>query len=110
MLVFMIQTIVMPGKKERKVHSLFHFLCSILVIFYFVYKWQSGGEASIVAELVEVEENDTQKMQTIRAPPIITINKSAAYALYELTYIRVKPCHFTDAPLFHLYLFIYSVK
>ncbi|KAM0945411.1 putative generative cell specific-1/HAP2 domain-containing protein [Dioscorea sansibarensis] len=48
----------------------------------------SGGEASVVAELVEVEENDTQKMQTIRSPPVITINKSAAYALYELTYIR----------------------
>nr|XP_010940961.1 protein HAPLESS 2 [Elaeis guineensis] len=48
----------------------------------------SGGEASIVAELVEVEENDTQKMQAIRAPPVITINKSAAYALYELMYIR----------------------
>ncbi|XP_020114821.1 protein HAPLESS 2 isoform X1 [Ananas comosus] len=48
----------------------------------------SGGEASIVAELVEVEENDTQKMQTIRSPPVITINKSAAYALYELMYIR----------------------
>ncbi|KAJ0964135.1 hypothetical protein J5N97_029257 [Dioscorea zingiberensis] len=48
----------------------------------------SGGEASLVAELVEVEENDTQKIQTIRAPPVITINKSAAYALYELTYIR----------------------
>lgn len=50
---------------------------------------QSGGEASIVAELVEVEENSTEKMQTIRSPPVITINKSAAYALYEITYIRV---------------------
>ncbi|URD72668.1 Male gamete fusion factor [Musa troglodytarum] len=48
----------------------------------------SGGEASIVAELVEVEENDTQHMQTIRSPPIITIKKSAAYAVYELIYIR----------------------
>ncbi|XP_078178775.1 protein HAPLESS 2-like isoform X1 [Carex rostrata] len=48
----------------------------------------SGGEASIVAQLVEVEQNDTQTMQTIRSPPVITINKSAAYALYELTYIR----------------------
>ncbi|KAG0493562.1 hypothetical protein HPP92_004556 [Vanilla planifolia] len=48
----------------------------------------TGGEASIVAELVEVEENDTQKMQAIRVPPIITINKSAAYALYELSYLR----------------------
>jgi hypothetical protein len=42
-----------------------------------------------VAQLVEVEQNDTQTMQTIRSPPVITINKSAAYALYELTYIRV---------------------
>lgn len=50
---------------------------------------QSGGEASIVAELVEVEENSSSKMQTLRIPPVITINKTAAYALYELTYIRV---------------------
>lgn len=55
----------------------------------FFWIWQSGGEASIVAQLVEVEQNDTQTMQTIRSPPVITINKSAAYALYELTYIRV---------------------
>ncbi|KAK6117097.1 hypothetical protein DH2020_049142 [Rehmannia glutinosa] len=27
-------------------------------------------------------------MRTLRIPPVITINKSAAYALYELTYIR----------------------
>ncbi|KAJ3692722.1 hypothetical protein LUZ60_011817 [Juncus effusus] len=47
----------------------------------------SGGEASLVAKLVEVQENDTQKLR-IRDPPIITINKSAAYAVYELTYIR----------------------
>ncbi|XP_077211226.1 hapless 2 isoform X2 [Tasmannia lanceolata] len=51
----------------------------------------SGGEASIVAELVEAEENRTQKMQTLRAPPVITVNKSAAYALYEITYIRDVP-------------------
>lgn len=50
---------------------------------------QSGGEASIVAELVEVEKNSTSKMQTLRIPPVITVNKTAAYALYELTYIRV---------------------
>ncbi|XP_022720021.1 protein HAPLESS 2 [Durio zibethinus] len=48
----------------------------------------SGGEASIVAEIVEVEDNSTNKMQTLRIPPVITVNKSAAYALYELTYIR----------------------
>lgn len=50
---------------------------------------KSGEEASIVAEIVEVEENSTQKMQTLRIPPVLTVNKSAAYALYELTYIRV---------------------
>ncbi|KAM5572577.1 protein HAPLESS 2 [Rosa sericea] len=48
----------------------------------------SGGEASIVAEIVEVEENSSKKMQTFRIPPVLTVNKSAAYALYELTYIR----------------------
>ncbi|KAK3001970.1 hypothetical protein RJ639_020500 [Escallonia herrerae] len=51
----------------------------------------SGREASIVAELVEVEENSTAKMRTLRVPPVITVNKSAAYALYELTYIRDVP-------------------
>ncbi|KAJ8766162.1 hypothetical protein K2173_021679 [Erythroxylum novogranatense] len=48
----------------------------------------SGGEASIVAEIVEVEENSTNNMQNLRVPPRVTVNKSAAYALYELTYIR----------------------
>ena len=43
----------------------------------------------MVAEVVEVEENSTDKMQTLRIPPLITISKTAAYALYELTYIRV---------------------
>ncbi|KAL5748675.1 hypothetical protein ACOSP7_025719 [Xanthoceras sorbifolium] len=51
----------------------------------------SGGEASIVAELVEVEENSTQNMRTLRIPPVLTINKSASYVLYELTYIRDVP-------------------
>ncbi|KAL5098895.1 hypothetical protein RYX36_003222 [Vicia faba] len=51
----------------------------------------SGGEASIVAELVEVEENSSTKMQTLRIPPVITINKTVAYAVYELTYIRDVP-------------------
>lgn len=50
---------------------------------------QSGREASMVAEVVEAEENSTNHMRTLRVPPVITINKSAAYALYELTYIRV---------------------
>ncbi|KAH7864143.1 hypothetical protein Vadar_026305 [Vaccinium darrowii] len=48
----------------------------------------SGGEASIVAEIVEVEENSSTNMRTPRIPPVITVNKSAAYALYQLTYIR----------------------
>ncbi|XLR22476.1 hypothetical protein S83_050376, partial [Arachis hypogaea] len=52
---------------------------------------QSGGEASIVAELVEVEENSTTKMQTLWIPPIITVNKSATLALYQLSYIRDVP-------------------
>ncbi|KAG8057481.1 hypothetical protein GUJ93_ZPchr0002g26555 [Zizania palustris] len=49
----------------------------------------SGGEASLVAQVVEVEENGTHKMNIIRdTPVVITINKSEAYALYDLTYIR----------------------
>lgn len=56
--------------------------------------FQSGSEASIVAEIVEVEENSTSKVQTLRIPPVITVNKSAAYAVYELTYIRVWNSHF----------------
>ncbi|RWR84966.1 Generative cell specific-1 [Cinnamomum micranthum f. kanehirae] len=51
----------------------------------------SGGEASLVAELVEAEDNTTNKMQTLRNPPVITVNKSAAYALYEITYLRDVP-------------------
>ncbi|KAF8049716.1 hypothetical protein N665_2139s0004 [Sinapis alba] len=51
----------------------------------------SGGEASIVAEIVEVEDNSSSNMQTVRIPPVITVNKSAAYALYDLTYIRDVP-------------------
>ena len=50
---------------------------------------QSGREASMVAEIVEVEENSSSNMRTLRVPPVITVNKSAAYVLYELTYIRV---------------------
>ena len=45
---------------------------------------QSGGEASLVAQVVEVEENYTQAMKTVRDPPVITINKSATYALYDI--------------------------
>ncbi|XP_042950899.1 protein HAPLESS 2 isoform X2 [Carya illinoinensis] len=52
---------------------------------------KSGGEASIVAEVVEVEENSTNMMQTLRIPPVLTVNKSAAYAMYQLTYIRDVP-------------------
>ncbi|XP_031091603.1 protein HAPLESS 2 isoform X2 [Ipomoea triloba] len=47
----------------------------------------SGNEASMVAEIVEVEE-DATNMRTLRSPPVITVQKSSAYALYELTYIR----------------------
>lgn len=43
-----------------------------------------------MAEIAEVEENATNLMETVRVPPVITINKTAAYALYELTYIRVR--------------------
>ncbi|KAL4602719.1 hypothetical protein ACB092_10G074500 [Castanea dentata] len=51
----------------------------------------SGGEASIVAEIVEVEDNSSSNMQTLRIPPVLTVNKSAAYAMYQLTYIRDVP-------------------
>ncbi|KAL0542233.1 hypothetical protein IC582_022329 [Cucumis melo] len=51
----------------------------------------SGGEASIIAEIVEVEENSTNKMQTLRTPPVLTVSKSPAFVLYELTYIRDVP-------------------
>lgn len=54
---------------------------------------QSGGEASIIAEIVEVEENSTNKMQTLRTPPVLTVSKSPAFVLYELTYIRVIPTY-----------------
>nr|XP_009630067.1 protein HAPLESS 2-like [Nicotiana tomentosiformis] len=50
----------------------------------------SGNEASLVAEIVEVEDNSSTNMRTLRVPPVVTINKSAAYALYELAYIRVR--------------------
>ena len=43
-----------------------------------------------MAEIVEVEENATDNnMRTVRDSPVITVNKSAAYAQYHLTYIRV---------------------
>lgn len=64
-------------------------VCALFVYWSCFLMPQSGGEASIVAELVEVEKNSTSKMQTLRIPPVITVNKTAAYALYELTYIRV---------------------
>jgi hypothetical protein len=49
---------------------------------------QSGGEASLVAQVAHV--NDTEQTKTIRNPPVITVNKGAVYALYALNYIRVK--------------------
>uniref|UniRef100_A0A0E0B5I9 Generative cell specific-1/HAP2 domain-containing protein n=1 Tax=Oryza glumipatula TaxID=40148 RepID=A0A0E0B5I9_9ORYZ len=49
----------------------------------------SGGEASLVARVAEVEENGTEAGEMpIRDPLIITINKSEVYALYDLTYLR----------------------
>ncbi|TXG50979.1 hypothetical protein EZV62_023503 [Acer yangbiense] len=33
-----------------------------------------GRKASIVAEVMEVEENSTQKMRTLRIPHVLTIN------------------------------------
>lgn len=62
----------------------------ITLCFFFVTTKKSGGEASIVAEIVEVEDNSNSNMKTVRIPPVITVNKSAAYALYDLTYIRVR--------------------
>lgn len=59
-------------------------------MFFSVTTNKSGGEASIVAEIVEVEDNSSSNMKTVRIPPVITVNKSAAYALYDLTYIRVR--------------------
>ncbi|KAH6803886.1 hapless 2 [Perilla frutescens var. frutescens] len=38
----------------------------------------------MVAEIVEAEENSTIHMRAIRVPPVITIKKSAAYALMSL--------------------------
>ena len=45
-----------------------------------------------MAEIVEVEDNSSSNMQTLRIPPVLTVNKSAAYAMYQLTYIRVWNC------------------
>lgn len=66
-------------------------LCSSILFFSCMVSWwtKNGGEASIIAEIVEVEDNSSSNMQTVRIPPVITVNKSAAYALYDLTYIRV---------------------
>ncbi|XP_035843590.1 protein HAPLESS 2-like isoform X1 [Helianthus annuus] len=51
----------------------------------------SGKEASIVARVDEVEEKSDDTIKTLRDPPVITVYKSAAYALYDLTYIRDVP-------------------
>ncbi|KAK6783268.1 hypothetical protein RDI58_021065 [Solanum bulbocastanum] len=64
----------------------------------------SGNEASLVAEIVEVEENSSSNMRTLRVPPVITINKSAAYALYELTYIRNDGTMLVDGHWSHCYI------
>ncbi|KAF9607347.1 hypothetical protein IFM89_033935, partial [Coptis chinensis] len=47
---------------------------------------ESGGEASIVAEIVQTE--NATSMRTLRIPPTITVNKSEVYAIYDLSYIR----------------------
>ncbi|MED6119173.1 Transcriptional activator [Stylosanthes scabra] len=79
-------------KCEKNSHSDGNLNCTTkIVVNMAVPSGSSGGEASIVAELVEVEENSTNKMQTLRIPPIITVNKSAAFALYDLSYIRDVP-------------------
>ncbi|KAF9599438.1 hypothetical protein IFM89_037204 [Coptis chinensis] len=49
----------------------------------------SGGEASIEAQLVEAENAST--IHSLRIPPNITINKSAVYAIYELSYLEDVP-------------------
>ncbi|KAK9059279.1 hypothetical protein SSX86_021898 [Deinandra increscens subsp. villosa] len=51
----------------------------------------SGKEASIVAQVDEVEEKAADSIKTLRDPPVISIIKSAAYAQYDLTYIRDVP-------------------
>ncbi|TVU08856.1 hypothetical protein EJB05_42276, partial [Eragrostis curvula] len=48
----------------------------------------SGGEASLVGQVAEVEGNATAEPTTLRFPPVITINKSSVYAAYALTYLR----------------------
>ncbi|XP_071686872.1 protein HAPLESS 2-like [Rutidosis leptorrhynchoides] len=48
----------------------------------------NGEEATIVAEVAEVKENASSNPRALRMPPQITIKKSAAYAQYELTYVR----------------------
>lgn len=67
-----------------------HVYVSLMLEFLVFPVTQSGNEASLIAEIVEVEDNSSSNMRTLRVPPVITINKSAAYALYELTYIRVR--------------------
>jgi hypothetical protein len=51
---------------------------------------QSGAEASMVAKITEAEGNDTNAMQILRDPPVITIKKSGVYAAFDLTYLWVK--------------------
>ncbi|XP_076953295.1 protein HAPLESS 2-like [Bidens hawaiensis] len=51
----------------------------------------SGKESSFVAKVDEVEEKSGDNIKKLRNPPVITVSKSAAYALYSLTYIRDVP-------------------
>ncbi|KAJ0567268.1 putative generative cell specific-1/HAP2 domain-containing protein [Helianthus annuus] len=52
---------------------------------------RSGKEASIVVRVDEVEEKSDDTIKTLRDLPVITVYKSAAYALHDLTYIRDVP-------------------
>ncbi|KAH1075098.1 hypothetical protein J1N35_027426 [Gossypium stocksii] len=50
--------------------------CTIkIVINMAVPSGSSSDDASIVAEIVEAEENSTNKMQTLRIPPVLTTHK-----------------------------------
>ncbi|KAK7814334.1 protein hapless 2 [Quercus suber] len=61
----------------------------------------SGGEASIVAEIVEVEDNSSSNMQTLRIPPVLTsiaitlanstIFQDVPYKPEEL-YVKTRKC------------------
>lgn len=49
-------------------------------------------------------------MQTFRVPPVLTVSKSAAYALYQLTYIRAPHLFYAAAFDSHILSLIDSCK